>query len=222
MMPVRDQLITQHADLVRRIAKRMSKRCPDWVTRDDLVAAGMVGLVEAAARYDSTRTEPFGAFAEHRIRGAMIDELRRSDIMPRRARQTARQITTAIRAIELVGEDATDERIATALGVSLARYRENFATLAQAGVDEFDETRTLDHASTPLEDQLARRHLVRRVRDALTELQARELAILNLHYVEEQTFAQIGVILGVTPSRVCQVLQRAIGLLRSRLTTLPS
>jgi RNA polymerase sigma factor for flagellar operon FliA len=71
----------------------MARRCPDWVAREDLVAAGMLGLTEAAERYDESRTEPFLAFAEHRIRGAMLDELRRGDMLPRRVRQVARKIS---------------------------------------------------------------------------------------------------------------------------------
>src|SRR6185503_14877393 len=87
----RDRLIREHADAARRIALRMARRCPDWISRDDIVSAGMVGLIEAADRYDESRQEPFLAFAEHRIRGAILDELRRGDIMPRRVRQLARK-----------------------------------------------------------------------------------------------------------------------------------
>jgi len=87
----RDRLIREHADAARRIALRMARRCPDWISRDDIVSAGMVGLIEAADRYDESRQEPFIAFAEHRIRGAILDELRRGDIMPRRVRQLARE-----------------------------------------------------------------------------------------------------------------------------------
>src|SRR5258706_12103489 len=93
----RDQLISEHADIARRIALKMARRCPDWVAREDLVAAGMLGLTEAAARYDDTRAEPFLSFAEHRIRGAVLDELRRGDLLPRRVRQLARKIAGAIR-----------------------------------------------------------------------------------------------------------------------------
>ena len=81
----------------------MARRCPDWVAREDLVSAGMVGLIEAADRYDGNREEPFISFAEHRIRGAILDELRRGDIMPRRVRQLARKISAAIKELENVG-----------------------------------------------------------------------------------------------------------------------
>src|SRR6185503_12314093 len=116
----RDRLIREHADVARRIALRMARRCPDWVAREDLVSAGMVGLIEAADRYDGTRQEPFIAFAEHRIRGAILDELRRGDIMPRRVRQMARKISAAISALEKEGTQASDQRVADALGVPVS------------------------------------------------------------------------------------------------------
>ncbi|HEY0252266.1 MAG TPA: sigma-70 family RNA polymerase sigma factor, partial [Kofleriaceae bacterium] len=96
----RDRLIREHSDAARRIALRMARRCPDWIAREDIVSAGMLGLIEAAERYDGSRQEPFLAFAEHRIRGAVLDELRRGDIMPRRVRQLARKIAAAIRELE--------------------------------------------------------------------------------------------------------------------------
>src|SRR5574338_309108 len=86
----RDQLIREHAEVARRIALRMARRCPTWVAREDLISAGMVGLIEAADRYDDSREEPFISFAEHRIRVAVMDELRRGNIMPCRVRQLAR------------------------------------------------------------------------------------------------------------------------------------
>src|ERR1044071_6564958 len=105
--------------MARRIARRMARRCPEWISRDDLVSAGMVGLIEAADRYDDSRQEPFISFAEHRIRGAILDELRRGDIMPRRVRQLARKISSAIKELEKDGVVASDQRVASALGVSL-------------------------------------------------------------------------------------------------------
>lgn len=219
----RDQLITENTELARRIAKRMARRCPGHVSCDDLVSAGMVGLIEAADRYDASRAEPFGAFAEHRIRGAIIDELRRSDIMPRRHRQAARRIANAIRVIENDGEIATEERVAEAIGVTVDRYRDGLVMLSSVGTDEFDETSvhaTSSEAAETIEDQITRRHLVGRVREALVGLRERDVAILGMYYLEELTFAQIGASLGVTPSRVCQLLRRAVEEVRERLGAL--
>src|SRR3954449_664358 len=115
----RNRLISEHTEVARRIALKMARRCPDWIAREDLVAAGMLGLTEAAERYDDKRTEPFLSFAEHRIRGAVLDELRRGDMLPRRVRQLARKISAAIKELEKDGDVATDQRVADALGVSV-------------------------------------------------------------------------------------------------------
>lgn len=214
----RNELIASHSDMAKRIAKRMARRCPTWVACDDLVSAGLVGLVEAADRYDTSRAEPFGAFAEHRIRGAILDEMRRGDIMPRRTRQAARKIANAIRTLEVVGETATEEAVAEKMGVSLDAYRERLATLSNFGIEVFDEaTIATTNGVMSLEDQIARRHLVRRVREALGTLRERDVAILGMYYIEELTFAQIGIAMRVTPSRVCQLLRRAVEQLREGL-----
>ena len=109
----RNALIASHVEVARRISLRIARRCPDWIAREDLVAAGLLGLTEAAMRYDTSRGEPFHPFAEKRIRGAVLDELRRGDIMPRRARQMARKIGQTIQEIEkLTGSAPSDEEVA--------------------------------------------------------------------------------------------------------------
>lgn len=214
----RDRLIQDHAEAARRIALRMARRCPDWITREDLVSAGMVGLIEAADRYDDSRREPFLAFAEHRIRGAVMDELRRGDIMPRRVRQLARKVTSAIRELEKDGEPANDQRVASALGVSIDVYRDGLAQLANV------EVSSLDGAAYKLADDGARpdavaehRKEIERVHAALASLETRDVTILGLHYIEELTYQQIAEALRITPSRVCQLLWRAVDRLRDRL-----
>src|SRR5262245_15887446 len=112
----RNQLITDHAEVARRIALKMARRCPTWSQRDDLVAAGLLGLTEAAQRYDGSRAEPFLPFAEQRIRGAILDELRRGDLLPRRVRQIARRIASKINALETAGETASQPKLAEAMG----------------------------------------------------------------------------------------------------------
>lgn len=212
----RDQLIVQHADMVKRIAMKLARRCPQWVTREDLVSAGMVGLVEAAHRYDLTRAEPFGAFAEQRIRGAILDELRRGDLLPRRVRQTARKIATTIRDLEARGQVATDESIAEALGVTPAHYQEHLAPVARFGVDSLDAPATpvpVDPGASPA-DALARTHFLARVRTILKHAPERDIQILVHYYLEEQTFQQIGDAMGITPSRVCQLLRRTLAKVR--------
>ena len=215
----RDQLISSHTDVARRIALKMARRCPDWVAREDLVAAGLLGLTEAAARYDGTRHEPFLSFAKHRIRGAVLDELRRGDLLPRRVRQLARKISLTIREFESRGEEATDQRVAGVLGVDVETYRTDLAHLIQVDVEPIDEKiRPLrsDSRSAP-DEQAAHHEMVARVRTALGQLDKRDVTILCVHYIEEKTYQEIAKALNITPSRVCQLLWRAVERVRAQL-----
>ncbi len=215
---LRDQLIREHADAARRIALRMARRCPCWIAREDLVAAGMVGLIEAADRYDGSRQEPFISFAEHRIRGAVLDELRRGDIMPRRIRQLARKIGQTIKELERGGEVATDQRIADALGVTVEHYRSTLAELVHVELAPLDGAeRTLtSHDASPI-DIASHRETLARVKVALQTLEPRDVTILGLYYIEDLTYQEIAETLRVTPSRVCQLLWRAVERVRTQL-----
>jgi RNA polymerase sigma factor for flagellar operon FliA len=217
----RDRLISEHVEIARRISLRMARRCPDWIAREDLVAAGLLGLTEAAERYDETRNEPFLSFAEKRIRGAVLDELRRGDIMPRRVRQMARKIGATIQQLEREhGEAPTDERVANALGVPLDEYRANLEQLVHVTVGALevgdDSMLPTGEESSP-ETQAARLEALRRVRGALERIEQRDILILSLYYNEELTYSEIAQVLGVTTSRVCQLHGRAIARLRAEI-----
>lgn len=216
----RDRLIAEHLDHARRISLRMARRCPAWIAREDLVAAGMLGLTEAAARYDENRNEPFLAFAEKRIRGAVLDELRRGDIMPRRARQMARKIGQTIHALEQQnGKPPTDEQVAKALGVSIDEYRSELEQLVHVTVgalEERDDDVIASNTPSP-ENNAARSEAMGRVRAALPKLEQRDLLVLALYYNEELTYQEIAQVLSVTTSRVCQLHGRAISRLRAEI-----
>ena len=217
----RNALIASHVDVARRISLRIARRCPDWIAREDLVAAGMLGLTEAAERYDETRNEPFLAFATKRIRGAVLDELRRGDIMPRRARQMARKIGATIQEIEKqTGEAPSDETVATALGVSVDEYRTNLEHLVHVTVGALDESEDNaamgSNAASP-EAEAAHSEAMAKVRAALPKLEKRDLMVLSLYYVEELTYAEVAHVIGVTTARVCQLHGRAIARLRAEI-----
>lgn len=215
----RDRLIAEHTEVAKRIALKMARRCPSWVPREDLVSAGLLGLTEAARRYDVTRAEPFLPFAEQRIRGAVLDELRRGDMLPRRVRQTARKVAATIRQLESTGEKATDEQIAGQLGVTLDDYRDNLATLLHVETESIDgdgATVLVDKQATPAE-LAARSETLSRVRSALDRLEQRDVTLLGLHYIEEMTFQEIAATIGITASRACQLLWRAVARLRVQL-----
>jgi RNA polymerase sigma factor for flagellar operon FliA len=217
----RDRLIAEHIDIARRIATRMARRCPPWISSDDVVAAGLLGLAEAADRFDETREESFLGFAEKRIRGAVLDELRRGDIMPRRVRQMARRVGETIQTLEQkLGAAPDDETVANALGVSLEHYRADLEQLVHITVGMFDES---DGGVPPGGDESSpanlaeRREVLADIRAALDHLDQRDVLILSLYYNEELTYVEIGEVLGVTTSRVCQLHGRAIARLRTEL-----
>jgi RNA polymerase sigma factor FliA len=215
----RNQLITDHAEVARRIALKMARRCPTWIQREDLVAAGLLGLTEAAQRYDGTRAEPFLPFAEQRIRGAILDELRRGDLLPRRVRQIARRIASKINALETAGETASEAKLAEAMGVSVDHYRSDLAMLVHVDIESLDGERAVtlvDSARAP-DEQASRLELLGCIRRALDNLEQRDVTLLGLHYIEELTFQDIAKTLGITASRACQLLWRAVARLRAQL-----
>ncbi len=219
--PERNRLVSEHVEVARRISLKMARRCPDWIPREDLMGAALVGLVEAADRYDTSRKEPFLAFAEKRIRGAVLDELRRGDIMPRRARAMARKIGETIRDLEKrAGGAVTDEAVARALGVSVEDYRDNLEQLVHVTVGALDDVHeaTLSGGDESPELRAIRHEAMARIREVLPTLDRRDLVVLGLHYNEELTYTEIGQVLGVTTSRVCQLHGRAIACLRAALT----
>jgi len=219
----RNQLIAAHLDVARRIALRVARKCPSWISVDDLLAAGLLGLTEAAERYDASRGEPFIAFAEKRIRGAALDELRRGDFMPRGMRDRAKKVGAAIRRLETaLGREPSDDEVAAELGVSVEEYREKLEILVHASLCSLDEEpeRFARHMTAPdvsAESSLAREQLKQRVRDCLPRLPERDATILSLYYNEEFTYAEIGNLLGVSVSRVCQLHSRALTRLRAEI-----
>jgi RNA polymerase sigma factor FliA len=158
------------------------------------------------------------SFAEHRIRGAILDELRRGDIMPRRVRQLARKVATTVRELEQSGEAANDEQVAGKLGVTVEHYRKDLAQLAHVELAPLPDEDVLVAEASQAPDAVAEhRQEIAQVRAALDRLPARDVQILGLHYIEDLTYQQIANILHITPSRVCQLLWRAIGRLRGEL-----
>ena len=215
----RDRLIASHTEVAKRIALKMARRCPSWIAREDIVAAGMLGLIEAASRYDHTRAEPFLPFAEQRIRGAVLDELRRGDLLPRRVRQLARKISQAIRSLESAGDSPTDERVARLLGVSEETYRSDMAHLVNVDVQSMDGegAPVLVAEEVSVIDQAQHRQVLSQVRTALEHMEPRDVSLLSMHYLEDKTFQQIATELKITPSRACQLLWRAVERLRAHL-----
>lgn len=200
--------IEEHLPMARRIAGSMSRRLPSSVPREDIEGAAFLGLTEAAIRYDAGRCDNFGAYAMQRIRGAILDELRRCDLMPRRCREQAKRIERATREAGNSGP-ATSERVAEVLGMSVAeldqqRYRFQAPTIA--GLDQVGE---LASPCTDVVNELEERRRAAAVKRAIAALGERDRAILNHYYVESRSQKEIGAALGVSESRVCQLRKRA-------------
>jgi len=221
-----DAQIMQHAPLVKRIAYHLLNKLPNSVLVDDLIQAGMLGLLEALKNYDCTQGASFETYAGIRIRGSMLDEVRRSDWTPRSVHRKSREVAAAIKAIEnQTSQDAKSSEIAEYLGISLNEYNQilqdaeksrffSVEELAQSG-DQFLENYT-DSNATPL-DILRQKKFHQALADAIDDLPERERLVVALYYDEELNLREIGEVLGVSESRVSQMSSQAMLRLRSKL-----
>ena len=219
-------LVQTHGPLVKRIALHLFSRLPASVQLDDLMQAGMIGLLEAAQHYDDTQGASFETFAGIRIRGAMIDELRRYDWTPRSVYRKAREVAEAIRIIEAnTGRDARDAEVAAHLNLSIDEYHEVLRDSLACRVLSIEELlesgdsawqRCITGTTEPLEG-LARDGFLGALADAIASLPDRERLTITLYYEEEKNLREIGAVLGVSESRVCQVQGQALLRLRARL-----
>ena len=221
-----EDLVTKYAPLVKRIAYHLISRLPPSVQPDDLIQAGMIGLLEAARNYDATQGASFETYAGIRIRGAMLDEIRRSDWAPRSVHKKARMVAEAIRNIENeTGRDARDHEVANNLGISLEDYHHILQDATGYRVLSFDDIGpgdeafldqySADHAG-PLEG-LQHQDFKRCLAEAIAGLPERERLVMALYYDEELNLREIGEVLGVSESRVCQIHSQAVIRLQSRL-----
>jgi RNA polymerase sigma factor for flagellar operon FliA len=219
---LRDQLVLHYAALVKYVAGRIAVGLPASVDRADLVSAGIVGLLEAIERFEPERGTTFEGYAVGRIRGAILDELRAADWVPRSVRAKARAIESAYQELEArLGRVPTDEELAAAAGMSTDQLHSALQEIAASGLVALDEVTALgdvlaDRGEGPagvLEQVESREVLAHAVR----LLPERERTVLALYYVEALTLAQIGQVLGVTESRVSQIHAKAVLHLRARL-----
>lgn len=224
-MPV-DQLVAEHSALVRRIAYHLVARLPQSVDVGDLIQAGMIGLIEAAQNYSPARAASFEGYAGIRIRGAMFDELRKTDWTPRSVHRKFRQACEAVRAVEAeTGRDAGDAEVAHRLGIGLDEYHQvlvdalgcrvlSLSGSADEGSEPIDvAAATASEPAPSLESERMRRDLVA----AIERLPEREKLVMSLYYEHELNLKEIGQVLGVSESRVCQIHGQALVRLRSRL-----
>lgn len=220
------KLIEEHAPLVKKIALHLMARLPASVQFEDLMQAGMIGLLEAAQRYSSGKGATFETYAGIRIRGAMVDEIRKGDWVPRSVHRNARRISAAIKAVEdRTGREAQDTEVADELGIELSEYHASLADASSGrlfSLDELNESGDLpleesETSDNPL-DGLSASAFQRSLAEAIDALPEREKLVLSLYYQEELNLKEIGAILGVSESRVSQIHSQAALRLRGRLT----
>ena len=223
--------IERHTSLVKKIAYLLMSRLPASVELDDLVQVGLIGLLEASRQFDASQGVLFETFASQRVRGAMLDELRRADWLPRQARKQAKQIEEAIGKLEQsLARPPREPEIAEALGLSLDNYQdtlfdckghqlvyyEDFATdedhSGGSVVESIADPRQVDPVDI-LNDSGFRQGLV----EAIKTLPERDQLMMSLYYEQELNLKEIGEVLGVTESRVCQLHSQVVVRLRAKM-----
>jgi len=220
--------VEQYAPLVKRIAHHIMARLPASVEVDDIIQAGMVGLIDAISRYEQTQGAQFETYAVQRIRGAILDELRRNDWLPRGVRRNMRKIEAAISALEQRNGRAPSEgEIAGLLGVPLAQYqgqlqdaRGHQIVYAEDYLDAdggASANESAPDAAAGILERLVDEEFRSQVAGAVDALPEREKLVMSLYYEKELNLREIGQVLGVTESRVCQLHSQAVARLRARL-----
>ncbi|SDI05536.1 RNA polymerase sigma factor FliA [Propionivibrio dicarboxylicus] len=224
----RDQLVQRFAPLVKRIAYHLMARLPASIQVDDLIQNGMMGLLDAIGRFESGMGAQFETYATQRIRGAMLDGLRDNDWLPRNLRRDFRRIESAIAKLEQEnGRPPSENELAAALGMSLAEYQKmlqdarghqlvSFEDLVEDGDDDYLERHLADPSREPsrlLEEEGLHRLLV----EGIEMLPERERLMMALYYEQDLNLREIGEVMGVTESRVCQLHSQAVARLRVRI-----
>ena len=218
--PSRDELIQRGLPIVRRLAFRLARRLPPNVDVGDLIGAGTEGLLKAIEAYDVTNAARFETYAEARVRGSILDELRGQDALTRHGRRQMGEVTRTMRRLEAeLGRAPEEQEVAAALGIDLDAYHKLTENLSRApalanlgALDPDDVAGTHDSAG-----ELESRELKTQLVAAIKRLPERTQTVLALYYQEECTLAEIGEVLGVTESRVCQILGDATVRLRASL-----
>jgi RNA polymerase sigma factor for flagellar operon FliA len=233
-MADRDRLICQYAPLVKTIAGRMALRLPQHISQDDLKSSGLMGLLDAIDKFDADKGVEFKSYAEFRIRGAMIDELRSMDWVPRSVRRNAKKISEAYARVEnREMRPAMDEEVAAELEVEIEEFYRlldeakgisvihEYEALNQGSrgtpqVDDEDRVSILGIDITPLES-LNHSEAVRVIAESIDRLPKNERMVVSLYYYEELTMKEIGDVMGYTESRVSQLHTKAVLRLRNGL-----
>ncbi len=223
----KERAILEHSDLVKYIALRLVSRLPDHIAIEDLMSAGTLGLIDAIEKYDSTQGIPFEYYAKIRIKGAMLDEIRSMDWVPRSLRQKSSLMEKANVTLEQrLGRDATEEEIASELNVSMDEFHKMLDEIKGISflpeniheiIRENRESHMLASGSEELFDSTYRKEIQKHLAEAILSLSEKEQLVLSLYYYDELTMKEIGVTLGYTESRISQIHTKAVLKLKTKL-----
>ncbi|HIF9345107.1 TPA: RNA polymerase sigma factor FliA [Photobacterium damselae] len=218
--------IARHSSLVKRIAHHLMARLPPNILIEDLIQAGMIGLLEAQQNYDPTKGASFETFAGIRIRGAMLDDIRRGDWVPRSVYKNSRRISEAMAQLEHeLGRDPNDHEVAEHLEMSLEQYHQALNDVncgRLVGIDDLGISEDAVANDELLEENLPFQGVVddafrQALAEAIKTLPEREALVLSLYYDEELNLKEIGAVIGVSESRICQIHTQAMQRLKAKL-----
>jgi RNA polymerase sigma factor FliA len=223
---VDNRIVEEHGSLVKRIAHHLMGRLPSSIQVDDLIQAGMIGLLEASRNYDESRGASFTTYAGIRIRGSMLDEIRKGDWAPRSVHRNSRKVAQAVRKVENTnGRDARDAEVAQVLGISLNEYHAMLQDSNGTKIFAFEElginVEVVATAATEQSgpyDGLQRADFKTILTREIEKLPEREQLVLKLYYDEDKNLREVGEIMGVSESRISQIHSAAMTRLQGKLS----
>jgi len=229
----RKDLIERHAALVRYVAGRIAIRLPQHVCIEDLESAGIIGLIDAIDKFDPSKGARLETYAEIRIRGAILDELRSRDWLPKQVREKYRKIREAYGEVEgSLGRSATDDEVAAHMGLDLDEFHSILGRANSAALISMDELcgdsdngrqfkdLIADETCSDIAGEICKKETMRLLAEAIDKLPEKERLVVALYYYEELTMKEIGAVLGVSESRVCQIHTKAVCRLGGRINLL--
>ncbi len=229
---VKDEIIIEYAPLIKYIAQRIASRLPSNVELDDLISCGVIGLMDAIEKFDPSRDNKFKTYAEFRIRGSILDELRAQDWVPRSVREKAKLVERAYAKIEAAeGRPATDEEMCAELGVNQDEFYDLLNKAKSVSVLNIDDSASFNKGDKKLiaglEDDrnsnpfyaVANKGSRDKIKEGIGQLPEKQRLVLSLYYYEDLNLKEIGQVLNVTESRVSQLHTQAIMKLKVKLKT---
>jgi RNA polymerase sigma factor for flagellar operon FliA len=228
---LKEQIVLEHTPLIRYIVNRIALRLPSHIDLDDLHNTGVIGLMDAIDKYDPEKNCKFKTYAEFRIKGAILDQLRSLDWVPRSIRQKSRRLEQAYAEVEQrLGRPATEQEIAEALGLELGQFHFLVNQVRGVSMINLDELRAGGESDQPLHGDLFEdvkaenpflllksREMRQAIAECIASLPEKERLVISLYYYEDLNMKEIGNVLEITESRVCQIHTKAVARLRSKL-----